>query len=240
MRPTREFAQTGPRGNAGQPGRRLSTVVGQPTCRRALLTILVVCCTAGVAGGQGRRVVDVVKVGDSIAEASHGYAGESVSEGLIDDGRRFRQALGWQRYTLAVYDDSEVALSLTFRGSEGRQAAFDLVVEGRQVATHTFTSPSAVPATVEIRLPVGVTSGKTSLMVMLRAVDGPTPGLIELRAVQEHLEHPLRASPPAPSTVQGTTPGPCRSHILVDSPAPITVILWPLCASPSRYMGDLV
>jgi hypothetical protein len=205
-----------------------------------VLAILLACGTAGIARGQGRRVVDVVKVGDSVAERLHDYAGERVSDGPVEDGRRFRQALGWQRYTLAVYDDSEVALSFTFRGSEGRHAAFDLVVEGRKVTTHTFTSQSEVPAAIEIRLPMALTAGRTSLIVMLRAVDGPTPGLIELCALQEHLERPLHANPLAASTPNGVTHGSRRSEFLVASPVPITFMLWPPDTSPATPMGDLV
>ncbi len=133
-------------------------------------------------------MVDAVTVGDPVLERAHAYAGEGVSEGLAD-GRRFRQALGWQRYAVSVYDDSEVTLGFTFRGSEGRAIAFDLIVEGQRVSRPVFNAPSSSPAVLEVRLPLSVTSGKTSLLVILRAAGGPTPGLIELRAVQEHLEH---------------------------------------------------
>jgi hypothetical protein len=141
--------------------------------------------------GQGRRVVDVVKVGDPASEREHEFAGDGVTDGVAD-GRAFRQARGWLRYSLNVYDDSEVTLACTFRGSEGRTYVFDLLVEGRKVVTHTFVSPSSVPMKVEFRVPMSVTAGRTSISVMLRAVDGVTPGVIELRTVQEHLERPAQ------------------------------------------------
>ena len=240
MRPAHELAHAGLRGRSGHTGGRPSSVVGHPTGRRAVIAILLACGTTGIAGGQGRRVVDGVKVGDAIAERAHDYAGERVSDGLAEDGRRFRQALGWQRYTLAVYDDSEVALSFTFRGSEGRLESFDLMVEGRKVAAPTFTSLSAVPATIEIRLPMALTAGKTSLIVVLRAVDGPTPGLIELYALQEHLERPLHAGRHAESAPTGTSHGSRWPVILVASPAPLTVMSWPPDTSAAPPMGDLV
>lgn len=141
--------------------------------------------------GQGRRLVDTVKVGDARSERDHDYAGERVSEGVID-GRTFRQARGWMRYSLAAFDEGEVTLSCTFRGSEGQRLTFDLVVEDRKILTHTFVSPSAAPSRVEFVVPMSVTTGKTVISVIIRAVDGSTPGLIELQNVQEHLERPAR------------------------------------------------
>jgi hypothetical protein len=136
---------------------------------------------------QGRRVVDVVTMGDARSEREHEYAGERETEGVID-GRIFRQAAGWLRVSLTVYDDSEVTLVATFRGSAGAPSAFELLVEGRPVKAPAFVSPSATPARVEYRVPMELTKGKTRISVTLRAVGGPTPGLIELRSVQEHLE----------------------------------------------------
>ena len=65
---------------------------------------------------------------------------------------------------------------------------FDLLVEGRKVLTHTFVTPSPAPTSLEFRLPRSHTKNLSSISVTLRGVDGPTPGLIELRTVQEHLE----------------------------------------------------
>ena len=138
---------------------------------------------------QGRRVVDRVTVGDSGSEEAHEYAGSGVIEG-ITDGRSYRQARGWLRYSLSVYEDSEVTLGCTFRGSEGRRLTFEVLVDGVTAGSHSFQSASAAPASAEYRMPQAVTAGKTVISVTIRAVDGPTPGLIELRAVQEHLELP--------------------------------------------------
>ena len=143
--------------------------------------------TAQAAPAQGRRVVDVVTMGDSRSEREHDYAGDRVTEGVAD-GRAFRQTTGWLRVSLTVYEDTEVTLAGTFRGSGGEPLVFELVVDGRQVKVPAFVSPSTSPARVEDRVPMALTQGKTRISVMLRAVNGPTPGLIELRTVQEHLE----------------------------------------------------
>jgi hypothetical protein len=163
------------------------------TWRRHIVA-LVVCCVAMTAGviaatTQGRRVVDVVTAGDARSEREHDYAGEHVIEGIVD-GKRFRQARGWLRYSLTTYDDTEVTVRCTFRGSEGQRLAFELLVEGRPVLTHTFVSPSDAPATMEFPIPMKVTRNKTIISVMIRAVNGLTPGLITLQTVQEHLERP--------------------------------------------------
>ena len=139
------------------------------------------------APAQGRRVVDVVTMGDGRSEREHDYAGDRVIEGVVD-GRIFRQAAGWLRVSLTVYEDTEVTLVGTFRGSAGAPLAFELLVEGRQVNVPAFVSPSTAPARVEFRVPMALTQGKTRISVTLRAANGLTPGLIELRTVQEHLE----------------------------------------------------
>ncbi len=142
---------------------------------------------AAPAAGQSRRVVDVVTIGDPASDSAHEYAAEGAVE-AVAAGKRFRQAQGWMRYSLRVYEDSEVTLACTFTGTEGRRLVFDLIVEGRKVLTHTFVTPSAEPTRLEFRLPQSLTGSLTAIAVMFRGVDGPTPGLIELRTVQEHLE----------------------------------------------------
>ena len=136
--------------------------------------------------------MDVVKVGDAGSERDHDYAGEDVAAGL-SGGQPFRQTRNWLRYTLKVYEDTEVTVAFTFVGSAGARVPFELVVEDKPVTTHVFTSPSAAPAVAELRVPFALTKGKTNIMVMLRATSGatgPTPALLELRTIQDHLERP--------------------------------------------------
>jgi hypothetical protein len=152
-----------------------------------LAIALLVVSTAWAAPPQGRRVVDLVTMGDARSEREHEYAGERVTEGVVD-GRVFRQAAAWLRVSLAVYEDTEVTLVGMFRGNAGDPIAFELLVEGRKVPAPAFVSPSTSPARVEFPVPMTLTQGKTRISVVFRAVGGPTPGLIELRTVQEHLE----------------------------------------------------
>jgi hypothetical protein len=154
-----------------------------------LLAVLFALSVTAPLPAQGRRVVDIVKVGDAVNEREHGYAGELVTEGVAD-GRTFRQTHGWLGYSMAVYDDTEVTLSCVFRGTERRRLPFELLVEGRQIKTYTLVSSTSRPTNVDFPIPFEVTKGLTAIHVVLRAVDGPTPGLLELRTVQEHLERP--------------------------------------------------
>ena len=157
-------------------------------------TIVAALCAAGVAAapaaapvGQGRRVVDLVEPGDARSARDHEAAGEGITEGTAA-GRAFRQATGWLRYTLRTYDDTEVTVACLCRGTEGRRVTFELLVDGQAAGTHVLESPSAQPVLKEWRLPEPLTQGKTKIAVTLRGVGGPTPGVIELRTVQEHLE----------------------------------------------------
>jgi hypothetical protein len=146
--------------------------------------LLVVALGATVAARPDRRIVDRIIVGDVRSERDHAYAGADVTSGIAGD-RAFRQAGGWLRYALTVFDDTEVTVALTFLGSDAPRT-FDLVVENHLVSSYTFRS--GVPATVEVRVPIELTKGQTNILVMLRATNGPTPALLELRSIQDHNE----------------------------------------------------
>lgn len=146
---------------------------------------LLACLGATVAAARpDRRVVDRITVGDVRNEQEHAYAGEDVTAGVAQ-GRAFRQTRGWMRYALTVFDDTEVTIACTFLGSDAPQT-FDLTVENQVVASYTFRS--AQPATMELRVPLALTKGHTNIIVVLRATNGPTPALVELRSVQDHNE----------------------------------------------------
>jgi len=156
---------------------------GRPIITAAKL-LLVVGLGATIAARPDRRVVDKITVGDVRSERDHAYAGADVTSGVAGD-RAFRQASGWLRYALTVFDDTEVTVALTFLGSDAPRA-FDLIVENHLVSSYTFRS--GVAATVELRVPLELTKGHTNILVMLRATNGPTPALLELRTIQDHNE----------------------------------------------------
>jgi hypothetical protein len=90
--------------------------------------------------------------GRATSEQEHDFAAEGATAG-VTAGRTFRQATGWLRYTMTVYDDTEVTLAGTFRGSEGRRRVFDLLVDGHAAGTYTLESPSVAPVAKEFRVP---------------------------------------------------------------------------------------
>jgi hypothetical protein len=101
------------------------------------------------------------------------------------DGRTFRATHSWMRYALTVFDDTEVTISCTFLGVDAPRT-FELIVENRVVSTHSFNS--AKTATIEMHVPLELTKGRTNILVTLRAIDGPTPALVEVKTVQDHNE----------------------------------------------------
>ena len=153
----------------------------------ALVAALACAGTALAVPAQARRVVDVVTIGSAASERDHEFAGEGVSTRAAG-GRTFREARGWQRYVLTVYDDSDVTLVCTFGGSAGAPRAYVLEVEGTAVPVTPFQSASSAPVDVEIVVPLALTRRRTTIAVTLRAVAGPTPALVQMRTVQEHLE----------------------------------------------------
>ena len=164
-----------------------------PLLRRAaaLAALLAACATAIAASPfrhHDRRVVDLVAAGRPESEAEHGYAGHDDSTGTID-GRAYRQARGWMRYAVTTFDDTEVTIACTFLGSAS--GSFDLIVEDSVIATKRVDVTTGTPTVVELLVPFAVTKGKTSIAVVLRAHNGPTPRLHELRTIQDHNEVPL-------------------------------------------------
>jgi hypothetical protein len=64
-----------------------------------VLGVTLLAASIGItAASPGRWVVDVVQGGDAKSEQEHDYAGDGATVGVVD-GRPFRQAAGWLRYT---------------------------------------------------------------------------------------------------------------------------------------------
>ncbi len=133
--------------------------------------------------------MDSVEAGNARSEAVHGYAGHDAASGLVD-GKSYRQTRGWMRYALTTFDDTEVTLACAFvTPSDSVARGYDVVVEDSLIATRTLAASGANAGFVEIRVPFAVTKGKTNIAVIIRARDGLTPALRELRTIQDHNEH---------------------------------------------------
>jgi hypothetical protein len=168
-----------------------------PAAHRLLALIAGVALAASAL--RDRRIVDTVRVGDAASDAAHGYAESDVVRGMAN-GKPYRSARGWMRYALTTFDDTEVTLTCTFVPSDSSAAfasstssgRYELLVEDSLIATRTLTAPrselSRTPVVVEVAVPFALTKGRTSIAVMIRAHDGPTPPLSELRVIQDHNE----------------------------------------------------
>ena len=152
---------------------------------------LVLACLSSVVSATplDRRIVDRVIVGDTKSEGAHAYAADRDTTG-VDHGHAFRSARGWLRYALSVFDDTEVTIACIFArtGTHDRTGGFDLLIENQVVASYEYGPPSTLPDTLEVRVPIGLTRGRTNILVILRATMGATPPLLELRTVQDHNE----------------------------------------------------
>ncbi len=158
---------------------------------RAILLALALVANSFTEPGFDRRVVDVVDVGNAQSEAAHGYDAHNAIIGS-SGGQSFRQTLGWLHYTMTTFDDTEVTIACTFVAAGGARAGesqrFDLVVEDSVIATRTVTVSGATSATVDVVVPLSLTKGKTRIVVIVRAREGITPALRQLRTIQDHYE----------------------------------------------------
>jgi len=84
-------------------------------------------------------VVDQVLPGRAQSERSHDQAGERSLTGTGPEGRPWRDAApdGWFSYTLANAPGAELDLVCTWWGGD-KDRVFDLIVNGRKIATHTL------------------------------------------------------------------------------------------------------
>ena len=89
---------------------------------------------------------------------------------------------------MTTFEDTEVTVSLTFARIDTVTRQYDIVVEDSVLATRTLTPPLAGQATVDVVVPFSLTKGKASIAVVIRARDGVTPALRQLRTIQDHYE----------------------------------------------------
>jgi hypothetical protein len=160
--------------------------------RTALLLGLALVCVTGAGGAspQGVRVVDAVNVTVLRDETSHAMAGDDTTLGEAA-GRKWRSATGWFSYSLHIYDDSPLTLVFAFADGDGNggRESFDVLVDGRKVASYTREGHESRAAEVRVSLALAETAGKTAVVVKLQAHAGArTARLLEVRSVQEHLE----------------------------------------------------
>jgi hypothetical protein len=126
------------------------------------------------------RTVDSLLVGETSAERAHRLEGEMTTIGHYR-GRTWRQAAGpgWFSFEMNSRPDARLQLVVTYWGSEAEKREFDIVVDGRIVATQELSRNSPgnfFDATYP--LPSDLTRGKGSLMVRFSPHRGAIAGRV--------------------------------------------------------------
>jgi uncharacterized protein len=132
-----------------------------------------------------RRAVDSVTVGSEESERTHGFKGEKATEGTFE-GRRWREATdGWLSYDLKTAPGKQVTLVCTYRGSEGRRRAFDILVDGERIAGEELLNHPTELFQMEYAIPERLTRGRERITVRFQALPGATAGSIfDVRVIQ--------------------------------------------------------
>lgn len=85
---------------------------------------------------EGAQTIDQVAPGEQQPESDHAFAGEGADAGVAR-GKHWRRASGWFSYVLNDRKLEAKILRLTFDGGDAG-ATFDVLVNGRQIATVTL------------------------------------------------------------------------------------------------------
>lgn len=126
-----------------------------------------------------RRTVDEVRCGEQQPEMDHRIKSDrSKNAWNTAAGRAFREAVnGWFRYEMTVDGQSPMTLSCTYWGSDQRNRAFDILVDGTVVATQQLEELK-LGEFVEVAYPVpeALTRGKELVAVTFRAKKNKVAG----------------------------------------------------------------
>jgi len=132
-----------------------------------------------------RNTVDFVQIGNAQSEREHGFQGERTNSGNFE-GRAWRDARnGWFSYQLKILPDKPVILFCTYRGSEGRRRAFDILVDDQKIATQTLEIHPTELFDFEYQVPENLTRGKQRITVKFQAhVDATAGSVLDVRVAQ--------------------------------------------------------
>jgi len=130
------------------------------------------------------RTIDAVTVDDAESERVHGLQSGGSTDAYFE-GRRTREARdGWFSYDLKLVSGRPAAVVATYRGGEGRRRAFDVLVDGKKIATESLEYHPTEALDKEYELPLDLVRGKDHLTVKFQAEPQAIAGaLIELRTV---------------------------------------------------------
>jgi hypothetical protein len=124
------------------------------------------------------RTVDSLLVGETVAEHAHRLEGEMTTIGGYR-GRTWRQAAGegWFSFEMNSRPGARLELVVTYWGSETEKREFDIIVDGRTVATQILSRDSPGKFfDVAYTLPSDLTRGKGNLTVRFSPHRGAIAG----------------------------------------------------------------
>jgi DUF1680 family protein len=126
---------------------------------------------------QLQRRVDFVRPGDE-SEKAHNLKAESSHTGMhLGRGWRDAPAGGWWSWEMKVAGEGPLKLACTYWGDDVPPRTFDIVVDGRTIATQSLNrSKPGEFFTVEYAIPAELTRGKEKVTVMFRGQAGNTAG----------------------------------------------------------------
>mgnify|MGYP000405260805 CR=1 FL=1 len=123
------------------------------------------------------RTVDRVIANDNPSESAHNLKGENHAAGPFG-GKGWRHAPdGWFSWDLKVLPEVPMVLACTYWGSDVPPRTFDILVDGRVIATQSLNNNK--PGNffdVEYKIPSELTQGKDRITVTFRAHKGHTAG----------------------------------------------------------------
>jgi hypothetical protein len=124
------------------------------------------------------RTVDRVAPGDEQNERDHKQQGEQTAAGEFG-GRQWRHATdgGWFSWDVKIVADKPQELRVTYWGSDGGNRVFDVLIDGRKLATQRLedNKPGRFYDGV-YPLPAEVTKGKDKVAVRFQAHPGASAG----------------------------------------------------------------
>ena len=125
---------------------------------------------------QEARVVDSVSPGEQQSETDHKFLGGDTQNGDFN-GRKWRHAADWFSYEVKVLPAQPVQLACTFWGGDAGQREFDVVVDGKIIATENLNNyrPGEF-YDVTYPLPAELTQGKEKVTVKFTAHPGNLAG----------------------------------------------------------------
>jgi DUF1680 family protein len=118
------------------------------------------------------QTIDQVAPGEQQPESDHAFAGEGTDAGVAK-GKHWRHASGWFSYVLNDRKLEAKTLRLTFSGGDSGPT-FDVLVNGRQIATVTLEKNTQEFYTKDVAIPAELLNG--SLTVKFVAKPGSMAG----------------------------------------------------------------